>query len=813
MTYTGYNDLFEIGSKYGEIDSAKINWIDLKHEEAEIFYAIHNSSEFISKQCRDIIVNHIGQKLDFLKGGVNIAPKGKFKEMVDKYWSSLPTKIFDIIFVLGVCPIKFVPSATGDFYPDIPVWGTYRIQQMYIGELNKFIYRVLVRESDRIFKEYSTNYNFVNKARNTDNPGSQLYVGKTQISQLHEIDFTSLSSSYGSKEHNSLFSQSVPGGWMLARDIIVLNDFGMNPALDGSIMTPLRSIIGIQEYTTNLAAIMAEHNKRQLITPIFLKQTPIEHKAVTDTSGASSSSSSVAAASSVSSSTITGARKDFSDHLWNYGAINAVRLSKTPSELEQRMIRVDGVKQINQHLEESTKDIDARTNIFSYNQFGAPIPNLTEQRLVQNSVYGVSGLSGSFPIRYAAPLPEGLEMVNTAKPDASTGRAFLEVMPDFKLALCGVYQVSLDFIESKGYAQSHATLIMEMFLKTVNKWRNFGTRVLTTCYSMIYQKIDSQYSIIDYIGTNLLARDIYKSIGKHAVLEWIDNGGVVTLTKADGIKLRNMLNPKDEEQKRENQQKLRHSLATQKASIADPLGEQVLFAEPELPNMEKVQNSGVSSESDREEFENTLLSDSDYDSDQYEYDVTNGYDDDYNEDIYESEDDTDRFQKDKKVKVLKKSDLIKMDEEQIEIKVSDDQASLIDMLNHVYDNGAITTEEYWSSIRNQLGKETTKEKLKELETSLKKRIELSMMPKMIKDAPNALKPGQGQKRSSSTSSSSSKKGKKPGARNHKTEGKKQRDVKRRRANFSEANEQRKIKATKVQKKNASTGREKGRNNK
>ena len=472
---------------------ANIVWKDFDHDTANKLWDLHIKDPTAS-QCREFILSYLGTEIEFKLNDETIHPTPEFEVLLKSEWSKFIRDVFDSVFIMGICPVKFVRSSSdlyNDFYPVVLKKGLYKIQVGFLIETETLLFRVLRPI------EY-----FFDSAKSTTDPEKRS-EGKSGIeefgfNELSGLDFQNCGmnfqkSGFSIYDTNEIknrkirksYKDNIPPEWVLDRNAVILHGFGYDPEVNGQLTSRLRTILEYQEFTVLQGRMMVLNQARLLSRPLFMK---------------------------------------------NNEGVDPLEKNAT-LELNSTLHRREMKKQ--QQLADSKREMDALSAFFHNNTIGYLLasPQGPAKKVMSDSQNWGGTLSQVLLEEPGPPvsvidLPKGYDLPPGQKPDITLGMRFFDCEDKLDEKTCASYGVLIDLIKNRGIHKNSATQ-SEFFQKTLSRWMVILQEILTFCYSAIYGKQDRE----DLIAEQLEIKNIdnlKSKIEKHIITEWKQNDGIMT---------------------------------------------------------------------------------------------------------------------------------------------------------------------------------------------------------------------------------------------------------------------------------------------
>lgn len=474
-----------------------IEWHDFDHETADKLWDLHIKDPTAS-QCREFILSYLGTEIEFKLNEETLDPEPNFERILKTEWSKFVREVFDAIFIMGVCPIKFVRSisSTEDYVPVVLQKHTYKLQVAFLIETESLIFRIL-RPCDLFFNaEKSTTLGDMEKNRHRPKDGHKEGLNFTFMSHfdIFQSGYNFKKSGYslfkGNDNHKSIrnyYKRDVPGGWVLDRNSMVLHGFGYDPEINGQLTSRLRTILEYQEFTVVTGRIMMLNQTRLLNTPLFMKSTE-----PSDTS-----------------------QRDGNTEL---------NSTHHRQEIKKR-----------KELEAHKREMDMLSADYHNNTIGYLLatPQGPAKKVMHDSNEWGGTLSQVLaddpgPPVSVVDLPKGYDLSTGQKRDITLGMRFFDCEDKLEEKTCASYGVLVDLIKNRGIHKSNSAAQSEFFQKTLLRWMVIIQDILTACYTAIYGQKDHEDLIAEQLEMRRLHRDLLKKIDDFIIEEWEEDDGNMT---------------------------------------------------------------------------------------------------------------------------------------------------------------------------------------------------------------------------------------------------------------------------------------------
>lgn len=500
-----------------------IEWQDFDHDTANKLWDLHIKDPTAS-QCREFILSYLGTEIEFKLDDETITPEPDFQKILKTEWSKFVRDVFDAVFIMGVCPIKFVRSLTNpdndDYYPVVLKRGTYKLQVAFLIETESLLFRIL-RPADRFFNaEESTTLGDYQRNRRDGGGGREgLSFTFMQHFDIFQSGYNFRKSGYslfkGSDDHvkksmRDYYKRDVPGGWVLDRNSVILHGFGYDPEINGQLTSRLRTILEYQEFTVTQGRIMLLNQARLLSRPLYIKNT--EPSDSTQKDGNTELNSTY--------------------HRQEMKKRRELNAAKREMDLLSAAYHNDTVGYLLATPQGPAKKVMADSEAWG---------GTLSQVLVEDPGPPVSVID----------LPKGFDLPSGQKPDITLGMRFFDCEDKLDEKTCASYGVLIDLIKNRGIHKSNSAAQYEFFQKTLLRWMVIIQEILTFCYSAIYGKQDRQDLIASQLEMRRLHRDLLKKIDDFIIDEWRESDGNMTKLEKEHKKTPSKKQVSDDEETEE----------------------------------------------------------------------------------------------------------------------------------------------------------------------------------------------------------------------------------------------------------------------
>lgn len=194
--------------------------------------------------------------------------KPEFFQYFERNYKQFAKDFLDAYMVYGIVCYVIVQDKNGHYYPRILAPNTYVIQMAYVTETEKRYYRVW----------RPTKYSIKHTLRKTAGQGVGNVFGGMSTTAPQFIGsraFSGLGGSIGDAMVGGLGGgnafNSTSKNWYVDEDVVVIDGLGHDPFVDGSINSPLSTIIPDVIFTNSLSTGMLQAEE-QLVNPMLIMQ-------------------------------------------------------------------------------------------------------------------------------------------------------------------------------------------------------------------------------------------------------------------------------------------------------------------------------------------------------------------------------------------------------------------------------------------------------------------------------------------------------------------------------------------------------------
>lgn len=467
-----------------------IKWNNLNPRLVADLWEMHFSSDSWSARCRTFALEYLGKDIVFQRGSSILQPKGDFLFLYKSVWKNLVTYIYDCIHVLGVCPVTFRRSDPGDpeseMIPVIPARDTYVIQVAYAIELEKTIFRVLRPKA--LFFDF--------KRSTIDQEGIEHSRNRTQFMPTDIVSYT-LMGANSTGLIDGLFDSDVPDGMVLDRNTVVLNGFGADPHFTGRLTTRMAALIEDRAFTDLHRRIMGTNQVRLMSRPLFLQENKTSNEVLEKlTAGFSGGVYRADGTEDRSGS--------------NGGANSYTRSADEIAALAGVIAQFQG------------EDARSAAGASSCRIYDKPAEGYSAADVVSAEV------SRPRPI---ATIPGDYTMPPGQKDDSVLGQRYFDLRSMLDDSISGAYGIPLPLLRQVGSLKGMEEQMMQHFHREVKTMSSAVSRVLTFCYHAIYGRTDEnawsmaeelEIDVSEFLNAQILADTKNK---------WIRSNGVMTRLK------------------------------------------------------------------------------------------------------------------------------------------------------------------------------------------------------------------------------------------------------------------------------------------
>lgn len=307
--------------------------------------------------------------------------------------------------------------------------------------------------------------------------------------------------------------------------------------------------------------------------------------------------------------------------------------------------------------------------------------------ITDNINTGNIGVPPPIPI---IPIPPGYVLSGGQRRDPTIGHRFFDLDEMLRNDISSAYGIPRELLQNTGTHSQNTAVQAEFFQKTVMGWALVFKRLLTFVYNSIYGKTDKAYRITHILERKRISSDMAKRIEDDIIEDWVEAGGNMTRreqesadfiveSESDEDESEYSAESEDEEEQVKNKKRSREEASTSK----EKEGKKKKPHAFDFDIQSKV-NSNVGNQTNRDENDGPLE----------------------NMDINKP----------------------------IEVSLSLKSVASIDLLSYMHIQNAITHDEFWIAMRQQIGYSIDDKSLKKLQKQMK---EMAEMENPQKDKPGA----------------------------------------------------------------------------
>jgi hypothetical protein len=296
---------------------------------------------------------------------------------------------------------------------------------------------------------------------------------------------------------------------------------------------------------------------------------------------------------------------------------------------------------------------------------------------MRNRIAGSNTLSSIFtkdrvPPVQVLPLPPGYVLPAGQKKDVTLGQRFFDLDDTKRSDICSSYGIPRDLLQNSGTHSQNTAVQAEFLQKTIMSWADIFKQLLTFLYNSIYGQTDSHYRITSILERKQIASDMAARIEEDIIEEWNETGGNMTRRQIEDEQ--NIIDVNLDEDSEQESEKRPNKRSREESS----------------DTVEKKQNRPHP----------------------FDYDIQSKVNNNMTEN------------KKGGINPLEHSS----ENKPVEVSLALKSASSIDLLTFEYMQGAITDDEYWIAMRQQIGYSADDKNLKELHKQKKERELLEQKP-------------------------------------------------------------------------------------
>jgi hypothetical protein len=303
------------------------------------------------------------------------------------------------------------------------------------------------------------------------------------------------------------------------------------------------------------------------------------------------------------------------------------------------------------------------------------------------------------------PITPGYVLSGGQKRDPTIGHRFFDLDEMLRNDISSAYGIPRELLQNTGTHSQNTAVQAEFFQKTVMGWALIFKRLLTFVYNSIYGKTDQHFRITTILERRRISNDMAKRIEDDIIDDWNEVGGNMTRREKESENY--VVETESEEDSEESEEEPVRSKKRDREESPEKEGKTAKKKRPHAfdPDIQSKVNSNVGQNFPKE-----------------------------NEGPLENVD-------------LNKP---------IEVSLSLKSVASIDLLSYMHIQNAITHDEFWIAMRQQIGYSIDDKSLKKLKQQMKEMAELEN-PQKDKSGASSGKAGAGSKSKSKSTSKSSKK--------------------------------------------------------
>jgi hypothetical protein len=503
-------------------DEKMILWRTLDQSVIRQTWETHLRSDPMNVHCRSLIMKAIGTDIEFVKNDVVMQPKDTFKTLVESEWKTFVTDVYDSIQTTGIVPVTFVPASgsEGHYTPKVPRYGTYIIQVAYIIEMEKLIYRVLrprrfffdpLRQTTDRLGDPTSSDDLDNHHRRWTVEDTRIYASWAAQRVTAVLGSQSMwyrnspISSCNGRDGCVFCTLEMNDEYVLDRSTFVLDGFGSDPSVDGSLTTKLASLLPDRQYTSVHAQIMLSNQMQQVTKPLFLQEeSPDTEKMDTMMRGFRAGSYRT---SDITSPSYTGSSGSSS---------NSEKFQRDRSSL----------RALAQVLEQYHFDTAEQFHIDVAAGSGC-------HRGGGNVVSDAITTCGAAPQR-VAPIPSSYTMPNGQRVEATLGQRYFDLRAILDEHISNAYGIPIALIRNTGLVRGNLETMEQFFQGTVRGWSDIMGRVLTFAYRAIYGPSEYEEGVAQ-MCERFGIDGVDKAIIRFDIDRWLDSSQKITTRHIDTL--------------------------------------------------------------------------------------------------------------------------------------------------------------------------------------------------------------------------------------------------------------------------------------
>lgn len=488
-----------------------VRWHTIDPSLVRELWDMQRTSSTWNSRCRDFVLSHLGDDIQFFLEGEQLVPSHEFAHIVDSAWKSIIPDIYDCLTVFGVVPLTFRRLSPGNsatpFVPVVPKPFTYVLQVAYTIEYG-LMFRVLrpismyadpdtAIEHDEQYERYefvrpkvivadttyysacggfTDDYNFVLGLGGDDDEAD------TFISNM-----------------KTQFSSDIPRGYVLDRNTIVLHGFDCDPTVDGRLQTKLATLLSERRFVALHAKIMALNQVHQVTRPIFLKKSAMNRES-----------------SEMMTAGFGGVYKK------NNGLCDPDDTRSGTMDAADLGVLLRGLKQFHNMITPTCDD--------GSRQHG-PCRMYNDNGVFDEALDGLEDSTRPVSI-----IPEDYELPNAPRDESTLGQRYFDLEGQLREDIAGVHGIPQMLIHHVGGNVRNMVDIMEQgFVRNTRIVAAHISRVLEFAYQAIYavDEVSGGDSIAESVEPRVDPR-LLQLMTRDAMHEWRSAGQFVSAYARDG---------------------------------------------------------------------------------------------------------------------------------------------------------------------------------------------------------------------------------------------------------------------------------------
>lgn len=483
-----------------------VEWHTLDHETIERVWNMHRRCDAWNARCRAYVLDHIGSDIAFYRRGMRVSPKSEFQELVRTAWAPVIPDIYDAIAVMGVCPLTFRRVNPGDesspIVPMVPAYGTYQIQVAYSADYNRMLYRVLRRQGLYIDQyesiDYARDQHAMFGAGQCITVTDATYIGAC-TGHDSSTDFVLGGRSYANsrsfvRDMRASFmcgGSSIPDGWVLDRNTVVLRGFDSDPTIDGEINTRLTTLLQLREFTELHARIMTVNQIQHVTRPIFIQQNAQTSKLLDTVDQAYTAA---------------------------YPRSNGIDEAKSDGSIGS-----EGLETLLQQFAFNKTFWTGRGGGDNSHKLNGNVKVYDQDGVLHDALEDAG--NATKPI---AVVPEGYTLPSNQRDESTLGQRYFDVQDALDDATSALYGIPLPLIRHTGGNVRDMVNIMEQsFMREVQTLSRYVSRVLDFSYQAIYGVEDRTLPLAKALEMRN-DPDLLQLVVRDSLREWMGEGRGVT---------------------------------------------------------------------------------------------------------------------------------------------------------------------------------------------------------------------------------------------------------------------------------------------